>query len=157
MRRFETCRTAAFHSSLVRCTDDLRVRPMHMSNFSPAMVAEDGSRLWLRHAPLADPVKHDAVRQIVVTSKSTVASNIRTELQTDLSALLGDEIPIAPAVSEDGALVVASMRHEAALLEQLQWSDQLDLLSDEGFIIRRATIAARRATVIAARTEIGAL
>src|SRR5688572_14274538 len=113
---------------------------MHMSNSTTVALAEDGSKLWLRYPPIADSVKRDAareaLRQIVVASRSVTAANIRAELQTGLSDLLENEVPIAPDARDDGAIVVASLRHNAALLAELQWSDQLDLLGNEGFIIR---------------------
>ncbi len=121
------------------------------------MIGEDGSKLWLRYAPLvqlADRYRGMA-RRIVVQGQSETARIIRDELRVGLSSLLGNSVAVGDGL-EDG-VVVAGTPSTSDLVRGLGWEKDLAAVGGEGFVIRSAAIGNRRATVIASESEIGAV
>jgi len=119
---------------------------------------EDGSKLWLRYAPLGRQADRyqGLVRQISVQGKSATARIIGDELTTGLSSLLGKSIPASDGKVDDGALVVGTPS-TSDIVRSLGWNKDLVVAGREGFVIRSTELGNRRATVIASDTEIGAL
>jgi len=122
--------------------------------------AEDGYDLWLRYRPVADAARLAEYRanitQLVVASDAPTLRAARNELVAGLRGLLGRDVPVAGAVSRDGALVVgtpASSRVVAAL----PLADALRQAGPEGFVIRALAIRGRRAIVVAANRDVGVL
>ncbi len=119
--------------------------------------AEDGHDLWLRDAPL-DAGQVERVRGQVtglVASRGGPTLGVAgDELTRTLGALLGRPLPLVDAPTADGAIVLGTPR-SSPLVAGLDLD--LDALGDEGFVIRSVSLGGRRATVIAARAEIGLL
>jgi alpha-glucuronidase len=116
---------------------------------------EDGSKLWLRYAPLgtlADRYR-GIVRGINVSGNSPTARIIRDELTSGLSSLLSTRIADDGG---DGAVVVGTPG-TSDVVRGLGWDKDIAAAGREGFVIQSAQVANRRATVIASETEIGAL
>ena len=116
---------------------------------------EDGSKLWLRYEPLAQPAAERyraMLRNVFVAGRSPTARVIRDELTRGLSSLLG--VPIEAA--ERGQLLVGTPT-TSPLVRDLNWSDDLKAAGHDGFLIRSATVAKKPSTVIASETKMGAL
>jgi alpha-glucuronidase len=122
--------------------------------------AESGYDLWLRYVPLEDAAQQRAYRQtvssIVVHGDSPTAGAIRAELRRALRGLLGTEVPVSETVRGPGALVVGTPE-TSRLVAGLGWSDVLARLGDEGYFLCSTNVGPHAATVIAARSERGAL
>ncbi|MGD0464424.1 MAG: alpha-glucuronidase family glycosyl hydrolase [Tepidisphaeraceae bacterium] len=122
------------------------------------MNGENGSKLWLRYAPLgqyADRYR-GLVRRINVPGQSATARIIRDELMAGLSSLLGNSIAAGDSQLDDGD-IVAGTPGTCDIVRGLGWKEDLSAAGDEGFVIRSAQVGNRRATVIASNTEVGAL
>lgn len=125
---------------------------------APRVAAEDGYELWLRYKPLpaaeARAYRKDA-RQIVTGPQAgeTIAL-AREELVRGISGLLGRAPTASTRLAGDGAIILGTPQDapEIAALDL-----PLDRTGAEGYVIRSVRINGRRAIVIAANEEIGAL
>ena len=120
-------------------------------------LAEDGYDLWLRYRPLAAD-QAQALRthasQLVTTPGTPGLATARTELQRGIGGLLGTTLTRSEAVTQDGAIVLGSIR-SSPLVAGLELD--LDALGPEGYVIRSMEVEGRQATVIAGAEDIGAL
>ncbi|HEY0504772.1 MAG TPA: alpha-glucuronidase family glycosyl hydrolase [Lysobacter sp.] len=119
--------------------------------------AEDGHELWLRYRPLAadDAATYRAsVTQLVAPSATPTQAATRAELLRGLSGLLGT----APALSDQataGGAVIAGTPASSPQIARLRLAAKD--LGREGYRIRSVDIDGRKATVIAANDDIGAM
>ena len=115
--------------------------------YVPASIADDGYRLWLRYEPVEDSalLEHyrESVTEVVVYGRSPTLAAARQELSTALAGMLGT-VEFSDAVTRDGALVVDSRLDPAGV-------------GPEGYVIRSMQVDGRNATVIGARSDVGAL
>jgi alpha-glucuronidase len=145
---------------------------------APADDAYDGSDLWLRYVRVSDPHLlaryRDAVSSIVVenadrdrsyrhtpdlamapgSSESLAESTLaaaRAELVRGLGGLLDRDIPVRDHPG-DGAVVVGTRESSQTVRHHISPGD-LAAIGDDGYLIR----SEGRRTIIAGRTEIGAL
>jgi alpha-glucuronidase len=122
--------------------------------------AETGHDLWLRYARIEDTAQREAWQRsatvIVVPGDSPTAKVIASELGRGLRGLLGVIVPASHAVRLVGAIVVGTPATSPAIAA-LGWNTQLTRAGDSGYIIRSASIGGHAATVVASRTETGAL
>ena len=122
--------------------------------------AETGYDLWLRYRPLNDAraqqVRPFATAIVRDAGGSAILGSALAELERGLKALLNTEIAVVDRVTTDGAIVVGTPRSSTAVAA-LGWNAALDKLGADGYVIRSATLAGRRATVIASAGETGAL
>ncbi len=120
---------------------------------------ESGHELWLRYPPIEDQALGNAYRRsaasIVVSTATPTGRVIAGELRRGLSGLLAVDVPIS-ATPAAGA-IVAGTPETSPTIEALGWSPALDRAGDEGYVVRTARIAGKPVTVIASRTEVGAL
>ena len=128
---------------------------------------EDGYDLWLRYRPIADPLTYQMqeaaraggvraqLRQLVIAAGSPTLQAAREELQRGLGGLLGDTLPLAEAVSRDGALLVGTPARSPAIAAL--GLEQLRALGDEGYVLRSMRVNGRRTTVVAANSDVGVL
>ena len=123
--------------------------------------AEDGSRLWLRYDPIADPARRTAVRALVTAiviapgSSPTVRAAV-DELQKGAGGLLGSQIPIVESTVPKGAVIVGTPK-SGPFIRTVVLQNQLTRVGDEGFVIRSTQFDSRPVTVIAANTDAGVL
>jgi alpha-glucuronidase len=119
---------------------------------------EDGYKLWLRYAPPGDAAKsyRRLAREIRVDGASATCGIIRNELRSAISAMLGAAVPLNEKGLRAGAVIVGTPAN-SALVRDLNWTEALRVVGDEGFIIRSARIAKQPVTVIAANSDLGAL
>ncbi len=121
---------------------------------------EDGYELWLRYRPIADARRLAAVRgafaQVVVEGDSATLRAARAELVRGLSGLVDREVAGSAAVGRDGA-VLAGTPKGSKTIAGLGLGDALARAGGEGFVVRSLAVGGRRATVIAANTDVGVL
>jgi alpha-glucuronidase len=120
---------------------------------------EIGRDLWLRYLPIEDQSLRDAYRRstsaIVVSTASPTGRLIAAELQRGFSGLLGVDVPVSPAVA--AGAIVAGTPETSAVIAKLGWAQALERAGDEGYVIRTSAAGGHAITVIASRTEVGAL
>jgi alpha-glucuronidase len=115
---------------------------------------EDGSKLWLRYAPLGDLAQRVG-RQfstIEIPGRSPTNRLIERELTVALSALFGQSV----ALANDGALLVGTPEN-SPVVAALGWKRDLATAGPEGFIIRWINPGGRERLVIASQDDIGLL
>jgi alpha-glucuronidase len=122
--------------------------------------AEDGYELWLRYRPVSDPVTRKSygtsITGVSLEGSSPTLRAARNEIARGLRGLLGAEVPLVPAVARDG-LLVAGTPARSSLVAAADLGADLGRTGEEGFVIRSTRIAGKRATVIAANTDVGVL
>ena len=127
---------------------------------APPLQAENGYDLWLRYAPVTDASLlsgyRAALTELVIDPSSSTLSIARDELRRALKSLIGVDLPVVPAASRDGALIVGTPASSPAIAA-LPFAAEIAALGPEGFMIRSATVGGRRVIVVAANREVGAL
>ena len=121
--------------------------------------AEDGYDLWLRYPRVAEAALlkqyRGTVTGLLVGSESPTARIVSAELTRGLNGLLGADIATIKDVTSDGAVIAGTGR--SPVVSTLGLEADLRALAGEGYIIRSVRAGGRRATVIAANTDIGVL
>jgi len=122
--------------------------------------SEDGYDLWLRYRLISDARLlanyRAAITRLVVEGNSPTLRVARDELATGLRGLLGRSIPVDDRVRLDGSIVVGTLKG-SRLISALPLAMDLAKIGQEGFLIRSATISGKRAIVVAANSDVGAL
>jgi alpha-glucuronidase len=122
--------------------------------------AETGHNLWLRYRPVTEAPLLAAYRAaataIAAPAPSATGSVALAELQRGLEGLLGARVPTTPDVHADGAIVIGTPK-SSRIVAALGWSQDLDRLGEEGYLIRSTRVGGHRATVIASRGDAGVL
>jgi alpha-glucuronidase len=124
--------------------------------FSAPGFAEDGYDLWLRYRPVeaaAQARYRAAAPAIVRLGESPTLSAAAEELRRGLGGLLARPVPILERAA-DGAVLLGTPA-SSPLIRSLNLP--LQSLGREGFLIRSATIAGRRVTLIAGNSDVGVL
>ena len=100
---------------------------------------DTGGDLWLRYTQVSDNAARDAFRRgasrIVAPLTSPTAHAAATELQRGLRGLLAADVPLADAVTADGAVVIGTPG-ASPIVAGLNWTVPLAGLGAEGFLIR---------------------
>src|SRR5688572_13440851 len=121
--------------------------------------AEDGYELWLRYPRVADAARLAQYRSLItgllVSGDSPTARAVSAELARGLPGLLDVAVPAIQNVGRDGAVIAGTGR--APIVSTLGLESDLRGLGGEGYVIRSVRINGRRATAIAANTDIGVL
>jgi len=118
--------------------------------------AEDGYELWLRYRPVEPAAAaryHPHASAIVQQGDSPTLEAARAELERGLGGLLG-RTPPRVAAPADGAIVIGTPA-SSPIVASLRLP--LEPLGREGFLIRSMRIGGKRATVIAANSDVGVL
>jgi alpha-glucuronidase len=122
--------------------------------------AENGYDLWLRYRPVRDRAVRDAYRsglsRLVMAAPSPTLQAAREELTRALRRMLESDISLEAGELRDGMLIVGTPA-TTPLISVMSLGRELAALGREGFIVRATTIAGKRATVIAANTDVGVL
>jgi len=138
----------------------LSVTVLFMLLLFPTARAEDGYELWLRYHPISDRAlrAHYAasISEMLVAGESPTANAVRDELRRGLRGLLGTDIPFVQAATRERVLV-AGTPATSAFIASLGLASDLKSVGDEGYLIRTVQRDGKRATVIAANTDIGVL
>ncbi len=129
------------------------------ANTDKMLKPEDGYALWLRYTLVEDAdllSKYSAaIKEIVTKATSPTLLVARKELETALEGLLGQRIPTAETIMQDGALVIGTPQ-SSSLIMALNMKALIGL-ETEGFIIQHHIVEGRAAIVIAANADIGVL
>jgi alpha-glucuronidase len=96
------------------------------------------------------------VKQLVFPGKSAVLNSARAELQLGIKGLLGQELNAAASPTASGALIVGTPA-SAKVIASLPLASSLKKLGKEGFLIQSVLVKGKRATVIAANSDVGVL
>ncbi len=119
--------------------------------------AEDGYDLWLRYRPVpADQAAayRAASAQIVLQGRSPTLDAAAAELERGLAGLTGAAPQLTAAPSGAGAVLLGTPA-SSPLVAGLNLP--LQAAGPEGFVIRSVSLRGRRATVIAANSDVGVL
>lgn len=122
-------------------------------------VTEDGYDLWLRYRALPASVAttyRAAITQLVIAGESPTTRVTRSELVTALGGLLGQAPPVTAEVTRDGAVIVGTAT-ALRLTTDTAFTADLARAGGEGYVIRSVVRGGRRATLITANEEVGAL
>jgi alpha-glucuronidase len=125
---------------------------------APAARAEDGYDLWLRYVPVEGrwlARYREASTQLVMgPAPSATLRAARAELARGLKGMLGAAPPGAQQVSANGAIILGTPASSPVIARM-----HLDLsrLGSDGYVIRSVTVAGHRATLIAGKSDVGAL
>ena len=124
--------------------------------FASPAAAEDGYNLWLRYDAIDQPLRQQYAQRASTITVERTTPTLRAatdELRRGLAELLAMPIDVAGDV-RDGSILIGTptLSREVASLRL-----PLQQLGREGFLIRSVRIDGKRATVIAANTEVGAL
>jgi alpha-glucuronidase len=120
----------------------------------PAL-SEDGYDLWLRFAA-SDAHARVAIPSLVLPAGDRETETLKTarrELERGLEMLMRRQLEITEQPVRDDALVLGTANAPGIAALNLPLGD----LNPEGFVIRSVTIGGRPATVIAGKTDVGAL
>jgi len=127
---------------------------------APAARAEDGYELWLRYHRISDAALlqqyQASISSLVVEGDSATSRAVLDELGRGLRGLLDKSIAVVPDVTRDGALVAGTPK-SSPLIAGLYLEPDLQRAGGEGYVIRSVSLGGRRATVIAAKTDVGVL
>jgi alpha-glucuronidase len=116
---------------------------------------ESGYDLWLRYSPVANKEQRSHPSAIVVQSRTPTGEVIRAELERGLSRMFGTRVPVRKDL-QAGAIVVGTP-FNSDLVASLKW-EAISTLREDGYIIQDTVrVGDHYATVIAARSELGAL
>src|SRR5262245_30726760 len=119
--------------------------------------AEDGYDLWLRYRALPNEWGEryrPSASELVGGSASPTLVAAQAELVRGLGGLLGAPPAAESSITRDGAIVFGTPR-SSAIIAGLKLD--LERLGPEGYLIRGASIGGHRATIIAAKEDIGVL
>ena len=126
---------------------------------SRGVLAENGSELWLRYRLVSNASLRaeyrSALRAIHVYGDSPTLRAAQKELTLGLSGLLGAPVAVTENAAT-GVVLVGTLRGSRTVAA-LPFASELAGLGAGAFIIRPATVGSRRALVVAANDDIGAL
>jgi alpha-glucuronidase len=121
---------------------------------------EDGYDLWLRYRLVSDASRlasyRAAIARVVVDGNSPTLRVARDELATGLRGLLGREVPVDKSVRVDGTIIVGTPK-SSPTIAALPLASGLARVGREGFLIRSTKVAGKRAIIVAANSDVGAL
>lgn len=122
-----------------------------------ALAEEDGYRLWLRHARLADASLAsigDAFCEVVAVAPGLELAS--RELAEGLAGLLGRRPALREGPPGSNGVCLATLAHAPALAAFVS-AAELALLGEEGFLLRRVQRDRAALTLIVAAREVGVL
>ncbi|MDB5262743.1 MAG: alpha-glucuronidase [Adhaeribacter sp.] len=122
--------------------------------------AEDGYRLWQRYDLVKDTKKlkqyRNHLQAVVIEGNSPTLTVAKQELQSGLQGLLGKSVTFNSQLKTGNILMVGTPQNAPAIAA-LALGEKLKPLGPEGYLILSTTVHRKKATVIAANTDIGAL
>lgn len=128
--------------------------------FPLTLLAEDGSRLWLRY----DPVSNEALRalysksvtEFIVYGDSPVSISAREELQRGLNGLLGREVAYSGGKVKSGT-IIAGTPDKSPLIASALNQAELKSMPEGGYKIVTYSKGKKRYYIIASATDAGVL
>src|SRR5690242_13052883 len=98
---------------------------------------EDGYKLWLRYVNPGKATERYRrnVREIRVDGSSSTCTMIRDEVIAATSAMLGNSVQLNTGGLQPGTVIVGTPKN-SGFIRDLDWSNDLGIAGDEGFVIR---------------------
>ncbi len=145
------------NSGQVTLDDYLKVAANWLQQQSVTPVDEDGYDLWLRYHTISPPwlldAYHSTISAIYTDGTSPILETAKNELQTGLSGLLNQSIPLTGSDTADGCIILSTSASYFAMSPDINTFYQNDIGS-EGFVIK--SLSGNR-TFIGGKTEKGVL
>ncbi|MFN4161326.1 MAG: alpha-glucuronidase family glycosyl hydrolase, partial [Stenotrophomonas sp.] len=119
--------------------------------------AEDGYALWLRYASIEPALVADSrtrLTEVVAPDRTPTQRVAREELERGLRGLTGNAPRMRVATAANASLVLGTPQSSTLIAP---FREEIDLLGDEGYLLRRARIGGRDVLLVAARQDIGVL
>jgi alpha-glucuronidase len=119
--------------------------------------AEDGYDLWLRYQAVEGDWQArywPLASSVIAEGNSPTLAIARRELERGLTGLLGQRPRLAETHSGDGAILIGTPQSSLTIAALRL---PLAKVGNEGYLIRSIKLGGRRATVIAANSDVGAL
>lgn len=122
------------------------------------LFADNGYDLWLKYQPTPDmeliSSYQNSISSLKITGTSETCAKIKAELKRGLSGLLGKEIPINIAESQNGTLLISTPENSRIIKK---YKDTIESLGPEGFLVKQITEGKRKIILVTAQTDIGLL
>lgn len=119
--------------------------------------AEDGYALWLRYASIEPALvadSHTRLTEVVAPDRTPTQRVAREELERGLRGLTGNAPRMRVATAANASLVLGTPQSSTLITP---FREEIELLGDEGYLLRRARIGGRDVLLVAARHDIGVL
>lgn len=124
------------------------------------LIAEDGSRLWMRYDIINDANFLNNYQKIiqgwVVESNSPILKAANHELQIGLKGLLDKTVPQVERVNSDGIIILGTPV-SSSIISNLNLNDKLKQIGNEGFIIKSTLYENNKIIAIVGNEDIGVL
>ena len=114
--------------------------------------AEDGSKLWLRYNYQEKYVNQ--ISSVVLTEKGEIISQASTEFIDAYKLISGKSIKTAKSAKNNSLILLTG---ESKLATQLSLKDEINSLTNDGFILKTINVSKGNRTVIAAKNQAGVL
>jgi alpha-glucuronidase len=115
--------------------------------------AEDGYKLWLRYAPLAESESAEEIlRQVYIPDSHETFKIIKEEISRAAEGMIGQEIKFASAIAAGTSLIIGTPESIPKLRED-RFSDRLKQLATEGYFVEYSNDV----VYVCANTPVGAL
>ncbi len=122
---------------------------------SASLLAENGSKLWLRYQPVASSEGSLAqFSSVVCLENGNLLRSATRELRMAYSEMTGKEMPTS-GVLQSNSLLLGTLQNK--YIRSLNIGKELAQLGPEGFVIRRVKVSGDSCTVIASAGEQGVL
>ncbi|MEJ5351767.1 MAG: alpha-glucuronidase family glycosyl hydrolase [Melioribacteraceae bacterium] len=121
--------------------------------------SEDGYRLWLRYDKITNKnllkLYSSQIKYFFVDNNSPTLTAVREELQKGLTGLLGKNIPVSSTI-KNGTLIAANY-NKSELLKELNLSEEINKISNDGFLIQSLKHKNNNLIVITSNSDVGVL
>ncbi len=128
--------------------------------FSTSIRADTGYELWLRYNKITNSGLLTKYRQqlnaVSIFGESPTHEVIKKELRMAFSGMLDDEISFNNTFNASGSLIIGTPS-SSELIRDLNVSEDLDDMADDGFMILSRVIDGKNAIVITSNTDLGLL
>ncbi len=124
------------------------------------LMADDGYRLWLKYDKIENQkllrTYLSNIKGWIAEGESPTIEVAKQEIQKGLSELLGKKIKQLNSISKDGIIVLANYNN-SNLLKGINLSNELSLITEEGYIILSKNLNKKKVIVITSKSDIGIL
>ncbi len=123
---------------------------------SAVVFGEDGSDLWMRYHRLPDNLNYtETIKSVHFTGKDETSILAKDEFLAAFSGLTGVNIKQSGKSGAAASLLAGTINDK--VISDLDLSDELKELGDEGFLLRTLNVKGGSLTVLAANTPAGVL
>ncbi|MEO8561901.1 MAG: alpha-glucuronidase family glycosyl hydrolase [bacterium] len=130
-----------------------------LAGLSSVLHGQPGHDLWLRYPAVTGDLLAEyrgAFRGLIVSDESPTLRAARDELTLAISGLTG-QAPTIERVVAHGGVVIVGTPSSSRLVASLPLAAELPALGPDGYLVRVVRVNGRRAIVVAANRDVGAL